>query len=178
MVSIVLEFCIGGDMLEVMSRHRGKNSKGLRESATCRAMTHMFRALAYLHEQGVVHRDVKCENVFKLEAPNQMTLEDRWEADIHCLAPSQDCTYKLGDLGLAACVMPDEVLMEQVGSPSTSAPEVVRGRPYGKPADLWSAGAAIYTLLAGRRPFEARGHRAAEPDRTFGRAPAEPSGHA
>ncbi|CAK9067683.1 unnamed protein product [Durusdinium trenchii] len=141
MVSIVLEFCIGGDMLEVMSRHRGKNSKGLRESATCRAMTHMFRALAYLHEQGVVHRDVKCENVFKLEAPNQMTLED--------------CTYKLGDLGLAACVMPDEVLMEQVGSPSTSAPEVVRGRPYGKPADLWSAGAAIYTLLAGRRPFEA-----------------------
>lgn len=140
-VSIVLEFCVGGDMLEVMSRHREKNSKGLRESATCRAMTHMFRALAYLHEQGVVHRDVKCENVFKLEAPQTLALED--------------CTYKLGDFGLAACVMPDEVLMEQVGSPSTSAPEVVRGRPYGKPADLWSAGAAIYTLLAGRRPFEA-----------------------
>ena len=53
-----------------------------------------------------------------------------------------------------------KVLMDQVGSPSTSAPEVVRGwlgfalllcrkdidlalrRPYGKPADMWSAGAA------------------------------------
>lgn len=33
-------------------------------------------------------------------------------------------------------------------------------RPYGKPSDLWSAGAAIYTLLAGRRPFEARSLRA------------------
>mmetsp|Transcript_35101 Transcript_35101/g.80868 ORF Transcript_35101/g.80868 Transcript_35101/m.80868 type:complete len:475 (+) Transcript_35101:80-1504(+) len=141
MVSLVLEFCKGGDLLEVMSRHREKNSKGLRESATRRAMKHTFQALAYLHEQGVVHRDVKCENVFKVEAPNTTALED--------------CTYKLGDFGLAACVMPDEVLMDQVGSPSTSAPEVVRGRPYGKPADIWSAGAAIYTLLAGRRPFEA-----------------------
>mmetsp|Transcript_2757 Transcript_2757/g.6512 ORF Transcript_2757/g.6512 Transcript_2757/m.6512 type:complete len:474 (-) Transcript_2757:136-1557(-) len=141
MVSLVLEFCKGGDLLEVMSRHREKNSKGLRESATRRAMKHTFQALAYLHEQGVVHRDVKCENVFKVEAPNTVDLED--------------CTYKLGDFGLAACVMPDEVLMDQVGSPSTSAPEVVRGRPYGKPADMWSAGAAIYTLLAGRRPFEA-----------------------
>mmetsp|Transcript_8194 Transcript_8194/g.19531 ORF Transcript_8194/g.19531 Transcript_8194/m.19531 type:complete len:474 (+) Transcript_8194:188-1609(+) len=140
-VSIVLEFCKGGDLLEVMSRHREKHSKGLRESATRRAITHMFQAIAYLHEQGVVHRDVKCENVFKLEAPNTLALED--------------CTYKLGDFGLAACVMPEQVLMDQVGSPSTSAPEVVRGRPYGKPADLWSAGAAIYTLLAGRRPFEA-----------------------
>ncbi|CAL1137025.1 unnamed protein product [Cladocopium goreaui] len=71
----------------------------------------------------------------------------------------EDCTYKLGDFGLAACVMPDEVLLDQVGSPSTSAPEVVRGRPYGKPADLWSAGAAIYTLLAGLiLPSNGQGH--------------------
>lgn len=44
--------------------------------------------------------------------------------------------------------------MSQVGSPSTSAPEVVYGRPYGHRADLWSAGAVMFTMLAARRPFE------------------------
>ncbi|CAE7158513.1 CPK2 [Symbiodinium pilosum] len=129
----------GGDLLEVMQGPYGLSTP---HPATALAKIFTIAALEQsLHQMCVVHRDVKCENVFKVEAPNTVALED--------------CTYKLGDFGLAACVMPDEVLMDQVGSPSTSAPEVVRGRPYGKPADMWSAGAAIYTLLAGRRPFEA-----------------------
>jgi len=40
-------------------------------------------------------------------------------------------------------------------SPSTSAPEIVLGRPYSKPADIWSAGTVAFTALSVRRPFEA-----------------------
>mmetsp|Transcript_90743 Transcript_90743/g.163810 ORF Transcript_90743/g.163810 Transcript_90743/m.163810 type:complete len:486 (-) Transcript_90743:161-1618(-) len=141
MVSLVMEYCRGGDLLEIILEHRGRYDSGLKESAVTSVSRQLLTALAFLHGQGIVHRDVKCENIFQLEARGE--------------CPIENATFKLGDFGLAACVMPDEVLMEQVGSPSTSAPEVVQARPYGKPADIWSAGAAIFTALVASRPFEA-----------------------
>lgn len=141
MVSLVMEHCKGGDLLEIVQGHREITGGGLSEPGAVAVTRQLLKALGFLHEQGIVHRDVKCENIFQLEARNA--------------GPVEKATFKLGDFGLAACIMPDEVLMEQVGSPSTSAPEVVQARPYGKPADLWSAGAAIFTTLAARRPFEA-----------------------
>jgi len=141
MVSLVLEFCRGGDLLEIVLDHREKHGRGLDELVVKPLTQQLFKALNFLHNRGVVHRDVKCENIF--------CLEDRKTA------PLESATFKLGDFGLAACVMPNEVLMDQVGSPSTSAPEVVHGHPYGKLADVWSAGAAIFTALFAKRPPEA-----------------------
>lgn len=140
-VSLVLEYCGGGDLLEVVLQHARKYESGLTEPAAANMAKQLFVALAFLHDKGIVHRDVKCENILKLEAPDDQPLEK--------------ATYKLADFGLATHVLPDEVLLDQVGSPSTSAPEVVHRRPYAKPADIWSAGAALYTALAARRPFEA-----------------------
>eukprot|EP00440_Ansanella_granifera_P058148 gb/GFBE01063028.1/.p1 GENE.gb/GFBE01063028.1/~~gb/GFBE01063028.1/.p1 ORF type:complete len:455 (+),score=98.92 gb/GFBE01063028.1/:1-1365(+) len=154
MVSLVMEYCRGGDLLEIVLQERAVIGKGLGEPAARSVSRQLFQALAFLHGQGVVHRDVKCENIFRLEANSEASLEA--------------ATFKLGDFGLAACVMPEEVLIEQVGSPSTSAPEVVHGRPYGKLADVWSAGAAIFTVLAARRPFEASSY--SQMLRAFGKA--------
>jgi len=141
LVSLVMEYCRGGDLLEIVLEHRAANGTGLAEPVARAGIRQLFHALTFLHSQGIIHRDVKCENIFRLEAPNA--------------GPLETATLKLGDFGLAACVKPGEVLLEQVGSPSTSAPEVVHGRPYGRPADIWSAGAVLYTVLAARRPFEA-----------------------
>jgi serine/threonine protein kinase len=143
-VSLVMEYCQGGDLLEIILSRKASSScgsSGLPEAAAATAVQHLLSALSFLHEKGIVHRDVKCENLFQLEAKGT--------------CPTELATFKLGDLGLAAKVAPDEVLLEQVGSPSTSAPEVVQGWPYAKPVDIWSAGVTLYTALAGRRPFEA-----------------------
>lgn len=135
-VSMVLEFCAGGDILQLVRAQKAQHGAGLPELAAVAVARQLLAALDYLHAGHVVHRDVKCENVFQLED--------------HTVAP-EDATFKLGDFGFAARILPDEVLLEPVGSPSTAAPEVTCGRPYAKPADVWSAGATLFTALAGRR---------------------------
>jgi serine/threonine protein kinase len=139
--SLVMEYCAGGDLLEIVLGHHRAYGQGFPELAAASLTQQFFGALAYVHKRGIVHRDIKCENVFQVQAVGTVPLER--------------ATFKLGDFGLAARINHDEVLLEQVGSPSTSAPEVIHGRPYGQAADMWSAGAVVYTVLAARRPFEA-----------------------
>jgi serine/threonine protein kinase len=137
--SLVMEYCHGGDLLEIVLQHRELHRTGLPEDGAARVMAHLCLALAYLHGNRIIHRDVKCENVLQMEVRG--TALDA-------------ATFKLGDLGLAARLLKDQVLLEQVGSPSTSAPEVLLGRPHAMPADMWSAGATLFTMLAARRPWD------------------------
>lgn len=141
-VSMVMEHCAGGDLLEIITGHHSSCGAGLSETAAANVTRQLLAALAYVHKRRIVHRDVKCENIFMVQAPRDVNVDQ--------------ATFKLGDFGLAARLQQeDEVLLEQVGSPSTSAPEVIHGRPYGQPSDLWSAGTVVYTALAAKRPFEA-----------------------
>jgi len=140
-VSLVMEWCQGGDLLDLVLHHHRENGCGLPEPAAAAAVRQLLEALSYLHRQDIIHRDVKCENFFHVEARGKVPLDM--------------ATYKLGDFGLATRVLPDQVLLEHVGSPSTAAPEIVLGRPYSKPADMWSAGTVAFTALSVRRPFEA-----------------------
>src|SRR4249919_172864 len=91
--------------------------------------------LAYAHEQGVVHRDVKPDNVFLLE----------------------DGTVKLLDFGIAK--LTSSTLTRQgdvLGSASYMSPEQVSGgESVDGRADIFSTGVVLYELLAGRKPFVA-----------------------
>jgi hypothetical protein len=140
-VSLVMEWCQGGDLLDLVLHQHRESGSGLPEPAAAAAARQLLEALSYLHGQDIIHRDVKCENFFRVEARGKVPLDM--------------ATYKLGDFGLATRMLPDQVLLEHVGSPSTSAPEIVLGRPYSKPADIWSAGTVAFTALSVRRPFEA-----------------------
>jgi eukaryotic-like serine/threonine-protein kinase len=86
--------------------------------------------LAYAHERGVVHRDVSTGNIL---------------AD-------QEGTSKLVDFGLAAPAGAGAA----IGTPAFLSPESARGESVGKPGDVYSAAAVLFTLLAGRTPFAAR----------------------
>jgi len=62
---------------------------------------------------------------------------------------------KIADFGLATQLKrPDERHMTMCGTPNYISPEVVSHLSHGLPADLWSVGCMLYTLLVGRPPFD------------------------
>ena len=94
------------------------------------------RGLAYAHERGIVHRDVKPSNVRLLE----------------------DGTAKIMDFGIAklgATHLTKTGMM--VGTVHYMSPEQVRGRPLDGRSDVFSVGVILYELLAGERPFRGEG---------------------
>jgi len=92
-------------------------------------------ALAYLHGNRVVHRDLKLEN-FVITAGGAV---------------------KIIDFGLSARVTPQSKLGDVCGSMAYSPPEIVMQVPYdGTQADIWSLGIVLYALLLGGFPFYAQ----------------------
>jgi calcium/calmodulin-dependent protein kinase I len=60
---------------------------------------------------------------------------------------------KLADFGLSTVVNNDDMLKTSCGTLTYAAPEVLRGKNYGKSVDMWSAGVITYILLSGYPPF-------------------------
>jgi len=138
-VTLILECCSGGDLFDALNREWPRTGRGFKEPAAARAMEHILSALAHIHRNHVVHRDLKCENVL-LTMPN---------------VPPERNTYKLCDFGFATYDDGSNSLFARVGSPYTVAPEVVAGKPYGSPVDMWSIGVVMYMTLAAQSPFYA-----------------------
>ena len=102
-------------------------------------------ALDSAHERGVIHRDVKPENVVLHSAPEGGTV------------------VKVVDFGIAAVVL-DDASSQRVrltathaimGTPAYLAPERIAGEPYDGRSDVYAVGVMAYELLAARPPFDA-----------------------
>jgi TolB-like protein len=102
-----------------------------------RIATEAARALEYAHQQGVVHRDVKPENILL----------------------TRDGTTLVGDFGIARALGSDDRLTRtgtQVGSPFYMSPEQTNDEEVDGRADLYSLAAVLYEILAGEPPFVGR----------------------
>jgi WD40 repeat protein len=134
-VSIVLEY-VDGESLA----HRQRRAPLPPAEAAELAQT-IARTLASVHEQGILHRDVKPANVLISRAGE----------------------VKISDFGLAKQEGSSDGLTitgELIGSPAYMAPEQAEGRPAEISArtDVYSIGATLYELLTGRPPFQAGSH--------------------
>jgi len=135
-VYMVFTLYRGGDLIGGMERHW--DSKGQIPMAVVRNLgRQIFRSIAWLHENNVVHRDVKADNY----------LLDR--ADLEHPA-SRIC---LSDFGFAAELRLGERLTKRCGTAMYWAPEVY-ARSYAFKVDVWAAGVLTYGLVAETWPFK------------------------
>lgn len=128
----------------VMERVGGGTLKALLDSGVrlpvaeaARIITQVLEALAYSHARGVVHRDIKPANIM---------LDDAEDA----AAPR----VKITDFGISR--LEDSAITRLgtvLGTPSSMAPEQLRGEPADQRADIWAAGTVLYQLLTGEKAF-------------------------
>jgi serine/threonine protein kinase len=120
----------GGDLLDYIINHQ------LNESMIVPMAHRVLEALAYMHESGFAHRDVKPDNIFLTG-----------DGDI----PE---TY-LGDFGLSMWrnAAAGEFFTEHVGSKPYGAPELFSAQFYDESIDIWAFGVTLYVMFARQMPF-------------------------
>ncbi|POS71867.1 MAP/microtubule affinity-regulating kinase [Diaporthe helianthi] len=129
LVWMVMEYCSGEELYDYLLRH-GK----LPVDKVQKSFTQLVGAVAYVHQQNCVHRDLKLENI----------LLDKNE------------NVKLLDFGFAREYEgKTNYLQTFCGTICYSAPEMLKGEKYaGEKVDVWSLGIILYALLCGELPFD------------------------
>ena len=124
---IILEYAAHGSLKGLMS-HR-MPQRCLEEAETQAYIKQTLHGLVYLHEQGVIHRDIKAANLL-LDADN---------------------IVKLADFGVSTMV--SNTAMTLAGSLNWMAPEIITNRGASPLSDIWSLGATVVELLTSHPPF-------------------------
>jgi tetratricopeptide (TPR) repeat protein len=128
---IAMEFLSGNDLLQAM---RATPALSLERKVT--VVISVLEGLAHAHKVGIVHRDIKPANVFL----------------------TQEGGVKIMDFGVARFAMGNITGTGMVvGTAEYMSPEQVRGEVVDGRSDLFSAGAMLYELARGNRPFHADG---------------------
>ena len=130
-ISIFLEYIPGGSIGSCLRKH-GKFEESVVSSLTRQTLA----GLAYLHSQGILHRDLKADNILL----------------------DTDGTCKISDFGISKRsdnIYGNDVTNNMQGSVFWMAPEVVRpqGQGYSAKVDIWSLGCVVLEMFAGRRPW-------------------------
>ncbi|XP_016393061.1 NUAK family SNF1-like kinase 1 [Sinocyclocheilus rhinocerous] len=132
-IVIVMEYASKGELYDYISERRR-----LAERETRHFFRQIVSAVHYCHKNGVVHRDLKLENVLL----------------------DENCNIKIADFGLSNLYHKDKLLQTFCGSPLYASPEIVNGRPYcGPEVDSWALGVLLYTLVYGSMPFDGGDHK-------------------
>lgn len=124
----VIEFVKGGDLMFHMQRQRKLPEEHARFYAA-----EITLALNFLHERGIIYRDLKLDNVLL----------------------DHEGHIKLTDYGMCKeGIQPGGTTSTFCGTPNYIAPEILRGEDYDFSVDYWALGVLLYEMLAGRSPFD------------------------
>ncbi|KAF5380735.1 hypothetical protein D9757_007156 [Collybiopsis confluens] len=125
---IILEFCENGSLAQI-----GKRFGKFPENLVGVYVNQVLEGLCYLHDQGVIHRDIKGANILT----------------------NKDGTVKLADFGVASSTTTpsSSSSADVVGSPYWMAPEVIEQSGATTASDIWSLGCVVIELLDGSPPY-------------------------
>ncbi|GAO15266.1 hypothetical protein UVI_02006480 [Ustilaginoidea virens] len=161
-IGIILEYASGGELFDYILVNRY-----LKDHSARRLFSQLVSGVGYLHKKGIVHRDLKLENLLldsnrniiitdfgfantfdpneELSEEEELNLADREQVKRMGLDKIKPNGMRRGDLMQTSC-----------GSPCYAAPElVVSDSLYtGRKVDVWSCGVILYAMLAGYLPFD------------------------
>jgi NIMA (never in mitosis gene a)-related kinase len=146
---IILEFCPNGDLFKfIESRKRLISIRALDSNKFTRGsgffeekeiwfiFHQICLGLKHLHENGIIHRDIKTLNI---------------------LISSNYTTYKISDLGVSRQISENTLFLNTFyGTPFYLSPELIENKAYNEKTDIWSLGVILYELSALKAPFAGR----------------------
>ena len=119
---LIMDFCDAGDLLGKIDKGK-KNRVMMPEDTVWSFLYQMVRGLKALHDMKIMHRDIKCANLFL----------------------TSDGIVKLGDLNVSKVVQ-QGLLKTQTGTPYYCSPEIWKDQPYSYNSDIWSIGCVLYEM--------------------------------
>merc|ERR1719320_1072678 len=132
-ILLVLEYCPGGELFDILYY-----TNQLDEVTARTYFIQMIKAIKACHDAGIVHRDIKPQNLL-MDAHYQLKLTD----------------FRLSFLGKEGVDVKKIVMKTSfVGTRGYQAPELLKREPYQKACDIFSAGVVLFILLTGYPPFE------------------------
>lgn len=161
-IGIILEYASGGELFDYIL-----NQRYLKDPSARRLFAQLVSGVGYLHKKGIVHRDLKLENLL-LDQNKNIIITDFGFANTFDPSDelSPDIEYNLGNKDYVKKFKLDKVnarglrkgdlMQTSCGSPCYAAPElVVSDSLYtGRKVDVWSCGVILYAMLAGYLPFD------------------------
>jgi len=128
---LIMDLCEGGELFERLYQ------KGtFYEKDAIHVIKQVLEGIAYLHDNNIVHRDIKAENImFRTKA--------------------EDSEIVIADFGLSRFINSDSDRMLQTvcGTQGYMAPEIILHKGHGKPVDMWAIGVLTFIILSGYCPF-------------------------
>ncbi|KAG9226970.1 hypothetical protein CCMSSC00406_0003357 [Pleurotus cornucopiae] len=167
-IFLIIEYCAGGDLTNYIKK-RGRvegleyvpspgaapqyyvhpRTGGLDEIVVRSFLRQLARALKFLRQRNLIHRDIKPQNLLLNPASPEELARGH---------PIGVPILKIADFGFARS-LPNTMMAETLcGSPLYMAPEILRYQKYNAKADLWSVGAVLYEMSVGKAPFRAQNH--------------------
>jgi RAC serine/threonine-protein kinase len=132
LLCFVLEYVNGGEIFFHLS-----NDKRFSEDRTRFYIAEISLAVTYLHDAGIIYRDLKLEN----------------------LMLDRDGHIKITDFGLCKeNITAADATTTFCGTPEYLAPEVIEDSEYGRAVDWWGVGVVMYEMITGMLPFRSRDH--------------------
>lgn len=161
-IGIIMEYASGGELFDHIL-----NNRYLKDNSARRLFAQLISGVGYLHKKGIVHRDLKLENLL-LDRNRNIIITDFGFANTFDPADelSEEIEYNLTNKEFVKKARLDkqnskgmrrgDLMQTSCGSPCYAAPElVVSDSLYtGRKVDVWSCGVILYAMLAGYLPFD------------------------
>ena len=128
---LVMDYIKGSDIQRHMER---RNINKLDEARLQSLAIPIAEGLVYLHNKGIIHRDVKQENIL-------LSNETDESEPVIC------------DFGFSVRLKDKKTCNQMCGTKGYMAPEILARQPYSFPVDVWSFGVMLYGLISERLPF-------------------------